>query len=961
MAVLTTSFLNRRNPTSNAVLRPTFRFVNNIAATTNRLRGQGESNLKARVAQNIRITRERINAESGGRFDLTQVSLQRSIGPEVLIAKTDARSRFRLNHTVNNLKLISTASLRERLNFTTGFIDGINFEPQSVGSLHTFGTPGLAGQFFPGPWRTTIATGNIGTLPLTSPTIFNSISYREIGESYGFIAIGYFKPPTTGTYTFFTSSDDYSGVWLGDIAAATSGRTSANAVVNNGMDLGAPGQPNTKRSGTIALVAGVSYPIRIVHEEGGGGDNLTFSWSGPGIAETTNLSQYFTVTTEKIGERVSVSSAATESLSFTTRLRQRIAAESNATFDLTQVSSDGELFVSNNLIAKAAGAARLRFESIINNIDINSTPSLRQRLNFTTRLVERANLSSLNLEFINFTTRIRDRAVSHSSTLFTFADVFSEKPLFDSSILIAKTAGKIHLSLDSSINILEVKSTPSLRERLNFTTRLVERANPSSLNLELLDFTTRLRDRISAQSTATFDLTQVSSDGELFVSNTLIAKTRGTSQFSIESTINNVEVKSTPSLRERLNFRTNLHEKKQADSEGLEQINFTTRLRDRISAESSAKFSILDTFSEGELFVSNALSAKTKGTIQLSIESIINNIEVKSTPSLRERLNFRTGFIDGINFESQSVGSLNAFGTPGLAGQFFPGIWRSTADNGTVGTLPLFSPTIFNSISYAEIDDEYGFIAIGYFKPPTTGTYTFFTSSADSSGVWLGTLAASAGGRNSGNALVNNGLGQAQPVLKRSGSIALVEEVWYPIRIVHESRFEGDTLTFSWSGPDIEETTDLSQHFAVTTEKKGERVSVPSAATESLSFTTRIRQRIVAESNGNIDLTQVSSEGALFISNRLAVKSVASENIDFTRDIASTIDAKSSLRSRISVRHALGPERINSDSGGRITNIRVSGGPGLALFRERVSAISDARITISDTTFGPFIGWGIPL
>jgi len=41
------------------------------------------------------------------------------------------------------------------------------------------------------------------------------------------------------------------------------------------------------------LTGGTWYPIRIVHEEGGGGDNLTFSWAGPGIGETTSLSTYF--------------------------------------------------------------------------------------------------------------------------------------------------------------------------------------------------------------------------------------------------------------------------------------------------------------------------------------------------------------------------------------------------------------------------------------------------------------------------------------------------------------------------------------------------------------------------------------------------------------------------------------------------------------------------------------------
>jgi len=175
-------------------------------------------------------------------------------------------------------------------------------------------TAGLAGKFFNGDWRSTISTGNIGTLPLTTANdssnvtgtaglpsaahrygvnVWPSIAFDGLGENYGFIAIGYFVPPTTGTYTFYTSSDDYSGVWIGSIASAASGRTSANATVNNGMDLGSGGQANTRRSGTIALTAGVVYPIRIVHEEVFGGDNLTFGWSGPGITETTDLTTYF--------------------------------------------------------------------------------------------------------------------------------------------------------------------------------------------------------------------------------------------------------------------------------------------------------------------------------------------------------------------------------------------------------------------------------------------------------------------------------------------------------------------------------------------------------------------------------------------------------------------------------------------------------------------------------------------
>jgi hypothetical protein len=180
----------------------------------------------------------------------------------------------------------------------------------------TYNTPkttfGLAGKFFNGSWRPTIQNGNIGTLPLTSENnssnvtgtiglpsanhrygvnLWTSISFGNgLGESYGFIAIGYFIPPTTGTYTIYTASDDGSGVWIGDLALPESVRTAENATLNNGLGLG---QGVTKRSNTIVLTGNIMYPIRIVMEETFGGDALTFSWAGPDIAETTDLSTYF--------------------------------------------------------------------------------------------------------------------------------------------------------------------------------------------------------------------------------------------------------------------------------------------------------------------------------------------------------------------------------------------------------------------------------------------------------------------------------------------------------------------------------------------------------------------------------------------------------------------------------------------------------------------------------------------
>jgi hypothetical protein len=171
---------------------------------------------------------------------------------------------------------------------------------------------GLAGKFFNGSWRSTIANGNIGTLPLTTNNdssnvtgttglpsadhrygvnLFTSITFGNgIGDNYGFIAIGYFDPPASGTYTIYTSSDDGSGVWIGDLALPGATRTAANATVDNNLG---GGQADTERSGTISLNAGTSYPIRIVHEEATGGDNLTFSWAGGGVSKTTALGAYF--------------------------------------------------------------------------------------------------------------------------------------------------------------------------------------------------------------------------------------------------------------------------------------------------------------------------------------------------------------------------------------------------------------------------------------------------------------------------------------------------------------------------------------------------------------------------------------------------------------------------------------------------------------------------------------------
>ena len=102
------------------------------------------------------------------------------------------------------------------------------------------------------------------------------------GSNFSCQWLGYFKPTTTETYTFYTSSDDASYVWVGN--NAITGFTTTNPVVNNG---GAHGV--VEQSGTIGLTAGVYYPLRIQFGEAGGGDELTFNFSTTTITKTTNV------------------------------------------------------------------------------------------------------------------------------------------------------------------------------------------------------------------------------------------------------------------------------------------------------------------------------------------------------------------------------------------------------------------------------------------------------------------------------------------------------------------------------------------------------------------------------------------------------------------------------------------------------------------------------------------------
>ena len=141
-----------------------------------------------------------------------------------------------------------------------------------------------------GLYRTTY-TGYFADNPAffaTATVSSSAVNLSPIGdgdpgfEPFSVQLLGYFKPTTTETHTFFLTSDDASFMWLG--ATAVTGFTTANAFINNG---GVHGSEEV--SASIALTAGVYYPIRIQMGDQSGGDVLVFSYSTPTIVQTATV------------------------------------------------------------------------------------------------------------------------------------------------------------------------------------------------------------------------------------------------------------------------------------------------------------------------------------------------------------------------------------------------------------------------------------------------------------------------------------------------------------------------------------------------------------------------------------------------------------------------------------------------------------------------------------------------
>ncbi|WP_224998168.1 PA14 domain-containing protein [Cesiribacter sp. SM1] len=128
---------------------------------------------------------------------------------------------------------------------------------------------GLSYKYYEGSWS---VLPNFSSLtPKKTGTVNNfSLAPRKSNNLFGFVFEGYIEISTAGTYTFYTQSDDGSKLYI-----------NGQQIVNNdGM------HALQERSGTVQLAAGL-HPIRVTYFEKYSGEQLSVSYSGPGISKRT--------------------------------------------------------------------------------------------------------------------------------------------------------------------------------------------------------------------------------------------------------------------------------------------------------------------------------------------------------------------------------------------------------------------------------------------------------------------------------------------------------------------------------------------------------------------------------------------------------------------------------------------------------------------------------------------------
>lgn len=148
-------------------------------------------------------------------------------------------------------------------------------------------TNGLYGKRYVGYFNDDVNWFNTATLHGNVNQLTQINGFTSSADLYSWQWLGYFRASSTENYTFYTSSDDSSLLWVGGNAIA--GFSLSNLTVDN---RGLHGTQE-RSSSPVSLVAGTYYPIRLQFGENAGGDVVTLNFSTATIPKTTNGLGYY--------------------------------------------------------------------------------------------------------------------------------------------------------------------------------------------------------------------------------------------------------------------------------------------------------------------------------------------------------------------------------------------------------------------------------------------------------------------------------------------------------------------------------------------------------------------------------------------------------------------------------------------------------------------------------------------
>lgn len=147
--------------------------------------------------------------------------------------------------------------------------DALQQDPPSPAPTPSTGDNGLTYSYYEGSWNSLPNFNNLSAKKRGTISNF-SLSPRSRSDYFGFTFEGYIDIKSSGKYTFYTTSDDGSELYI----------DGSRVVNNNGL------HAVQEKSGSIQLNEGL-HAIRVVFFEKTGKERLDVRYAGPGVSKRT--------------------------------------------------------------------------------------------------------------------------------------------------------------------------------------------------------------------------------------------------------------------------------------------------------------------------------------------------------------------------------------------------------------------------------------------------------------------------------------------------------------------------------------------------------------------------------------------------------------------------------------------------------------------------------------------------